>query len=132
MNKSILVSGVLAFFLLSGCVSPEQAQLMREIRENQAEQERVAYRERLFASCDNMGFQRTTPQHAQCVLSLHQQNMGIIGAAALMQMQQQPQETNLQRAQREQRERQRALTPRPPTYTNCTRDGMGNLSCVTR
>jgi hypothetical protein len=123
-----ILAAVLCLAILSGCES-----FRERLRENderaaaQQAQQGAAYREQLAAGCENIGFKRGTDAHANCVLSQHQQNMQLLGNAALMERQQQQ-----QRQQQQEAARQRARTP-PPTYnTNCSQDGFGNTNCTTR
>lgn len=90
--------------LVAGCISPEQAARNQQL---QAE----AYREGLANQCSNMGFTRYTDAHSNCILSLHQQRINLIGGALIQQYQQQQQR---------------------PVQTNCTRDYFGNMKCTTQ
>lgn len=113
-------------FLVSGCVTPEQAAFNRQQEAEREQQERAAYRERLAQSCDGIGFKRGTDAHANCILSQHQQNQ-----ARIMQLL----PYVIQEQQQQEAARQRALKPYtpPPEYrTNCTRDYFGNVNCTTR
>lgn len=92
----------MAVVVLAGCVSPEQAARNRAAEEQYHQQQQAAYRARLFAECDAAGFTRGTDGHANCVMSLHQQNRG-----AMMQLLQQ--------------EIQRQSPPLP----RCTNDPLG-------
>ena len=67
-------SFLLLTVLIAGCVSPEQAADNEQMRAQQEEQQRAAYWERLAKSCDAIGYRRDTDAHANCTLSLHQQN----------------------------------------------------------
>lgn len=105
--------------LLSACATPEQEAAQRAAADQQ-------YMGTLAMRCRSFGFQYETPEHAQCVMRLHQGNadraaaMGaaIIGSGAL--------------APRPLANPYQAPPPRPTLNTNCYTDSTGYTRCTTR
>lgn len=64
----------LVLLLLAGCASPEQIAARQAYEAQQQEAARTAYRERLMASCESIGYTRNTDQWRQCIMQLHAQN----------------------------------------------------------
>jgi hypothetical protein len=98
--------------LLGGCVSPEQAARNRAAAAEQQRQAEIAYTQGLFAQCRSIGFSDGSDGQRNCVLQLHQQNQAnraALGAALL--------------------QGQMANQPRA---TQCAKDYLGRVNCVSR
>lgn len=77
---------LLLLLLLVGCASPEEIGRRRAYEAHQEREQANAYRERLMASCESIGYQRNTDPWRQCIMQLHSQNQAqatAYGAAIL-------------------------------------------------
>lgn len=107
MRKAILLA-----LLLSGCATPEEIAHRRALQAQEQARQQEAYREHVLGQCDGMGFSRGTEAHANCALQIHNQiqaNRAAIGAAYLQ-----------------------GQIANQPRQTQCARDFIGRVNCVSR
>lgn len=119
---------LLVFVLfISACATQEQIAQRQAMEEAQRQQRAAAYWQAIRTRCVQMGYPADTPEFRNCQMQLHairqQQDAAILNAIAPAVIQQQRQQ---------QTPAYRPIQPRTPTYTNCTRDYWGNVSCVTQ
>lgn len=107
---------------LTACATPEQIAARRAYEAEQHRRASEAYTEHLAAQCQGIGYERFSDGWKQCLLQLHQQ-----AQAERAQIQ----GIMLQNAIRQQQQRSyQPPAPRHPTFTNCSRDYWGNVSCT--
>jgi len=112
-----------ALIFIGGCASPEQIAARRQAQQEEFRRGEAAYNQTLRNQCESIGYKADTDPWRQCLIQLHtaNQQQNAAARAAIIQgiMQQQQQSYQPPR-------------PRSPTYTNCTRDYWGNVSCISQ